>query len=110
MESLSVRAGTAIAAALQAALPGLPAVTVKLPNDLLVAGRKLAGILCEARWEGGLPLWVVIGVGINVRNPVPAPLSETAVSLAELGVATTPEAVADLVVPALSEVGAAAGG
>lgn len=110
MERLSVRAGEAIATVLQAALPGLPAVTVKLPNDLLVGGRKLAGILCEARWEGGTPLWVVIGVGINVRNPVPAPLRATAVSLAELGVAITPEAVADLVVPALAAVGAAAGG
>jgi len=110
MESLSVRAGQAIAAALQAALPGLPPVTVKLPNDLLVAGRKLAGILCEARWEGGTPLWVVIGVGVNVRNPVPDALREAAVSLAELGVQTTPEAVADLVVPALSRVGAAAPG
>jgi BirA family biotin operon repressor/biotin-[acetyl-CoA-carboxylase] ligase len=110
MERLSVRAGEAIAAVLRAALPGLPTVTVKPPNDLLVAGRKLAGILCEARWEGGTPLWVVIGVGINVRNLAPAPLSETAVSLAELGVETTPEAVADLVVPALAEVGAGAGG
>jgi BirA family biotin operon repressor/biotin-[acetyl-CoA-carboxylase] ligase len=110
MERLSVRAGEAIAAVLQAALPGLPPVTVKLPNDLLVDGRKLAGILCEARWEGDTPLWVVIGVGINVLNPVPAPFSDTAVSLAGLGVETTPEAVADLVMPALREVGAAAGG
>jgi len=107
MEGLSVRAGEAIANVLQATLAGLPPVTVKLPNDLLVAGRKLAGILSEARWEGSTPLWVVIGVGINIRNPIPPALREVAVSLAELGVDATPEAVAEVVAPVLAQVGGA---
>ncbi len=37
---------------------------IKLPNDLLVKGRKLAGILAEAR-EGR----VVLGIGVNVNVP-----------------------------------------
>jgi BirA family biotin operon repressor/biotin-[acetyl-CoA-carboxylase] ligase len=107
MESLSVRAGDAVARALHDAIPGLPPVTVKLPNDLLVGGRKLAGILCEARWEGQRPLWAVIGIGINVRNPIPAELEGTAVSLAELGVETSPDLLAEPVAAALAWVGAA---
>jgi BirA family biotin operon repressor/biotin-[acetyl-CoA-carboxylase] ligase len=42
---------------------------VKWPNDLLVDGRKLAGVLTEARWRGDRLEWVAIGVGINVRAP-----------------------------------------
>lgn len=42
--------------------------TLKWPNDLLVDGRKLAGILCEAR--GTPAAWTaVVGVGLNVRAP-----------------------------------------
>jgi BirA family transcriptional regulator, biotin operon repressor / biotin---[acetyl-CoA-carboxylase] ligase len=53
-------AGAACAEAI-AAVTGL-APTIKLPNDVLVDGRKVAGILAEAR-EGR----VVLGVGINVN-------------------------------------------
>jgi BirA family biotin operon repressor/biotin-[acetyl-CoA-carboxylase] ligase len=44
-------------------------VQVKWPNDLQVNGRKLAGLLTEARWRGGRLEWVAIGVGINTRLP-----------------------------------------
>ncbi len=37
---------------------------VKWPNDIHVAGRKLAGVLIEARPQDG---WAVIGVGLNVN-------------------------------------------
>ncbi|MDP3490114.1 MAG: biotin--[acetyl-CoA-carboxylase] ligase [Phenylobacterium sp.] len=44
--------------------PGL--VSVKWPNDLLIAGRKAAGILVEsgARLDGRL--WLAVGIGINL--------------------------------------------
>ena len=61
LAELSVVAGRACAAAI-AELTGLEP-TVKWPNDVLVAGRKVAGILAEAR-EGR----VVLGVGINVAQ------------------------------------------
>lgn len=35
---------------------------LKWPNDLLVRGRKIAGILCETVGE-----WVIVGIGINVN-------------------------------------------
>lgn len=41
--------------------------TVKWPNDLLLDGRKLAGILCESRWVGKQAA-VVIGIGINLKR------------------------------------------
>jgi BirA family biotin operon repressor/biotin-[acetyl-CoA-carboxylase] ligase len=46
-----------------ATLTGLPA-DVKFPNDVLVQGRKTAGVLAEAR-EGR----VVVGIGVNVNVP-----------------------------------------
>ena len=42
-------------------------VRLKWPNDLLVNGRKLAGILVETRWRDGSVDWVAIGIGVNVR-------------------------------------------
>jgi BirA family biotin operon repressor/biotin-[acetyl-CoA-carboxylase] ligase len=58
---LSVVAGRAVAEAI-ADVTGLEA-TVKHPNDVLVGGRKVAGILAEAS-EGR----VVLGVGVNVSQ------------------------------------------
>ncbi|MBV9270941.1 MAG: biotin--[acetyl-CoA-carboxylase] ligase [Candidatus Eremiobacteraeota bacterium] len=45
---------------------GVPA-TLQWPNDLLLAGRKLAGILCVSRIVGA-EAWVGCGVGINVHR------------------------------------------
>ncbi len=46
---------------------GLPA-EIKWPNDVLVEGRKIAGILVEAHWEGGRLLDAILGVGVNVHR------------------------------------------
>jgi BirA family transcriptional regulator, biotin operon repressor / biotin---[acetyl-CoA-carboxylase] ligase len=54
---LPLRAGLAVAD-----LAG-GAALVKWPNDVLLDGRKLAGILVEARPQGG---WAVLGIGVNV--------------------------------------------
>lgn len=100
MERLSVRVGHAVARAVTAACPWLPPITVKFPNDLLVEGRKLAGILCEARWEGPAPTWVIIGIGINVHNPVPPELAGIATRLEDHGPAPAPETLAPAIVAA----------
>jgi BirA family transcriptional regulator, biotin operon repressor / biotin---[acetyl-CoA-carboxylase] ligase len=62
-----------------------PALTqVKWPNDLQLAGRKVAGILCEGSWDGLRPGAVVVGIGLNVLHApddFPDEVRETATSL-----------------------------
>jgi BirA family biotin operon repressor/biotin-[acetyl-CoA-carboxylase] ligase len=41
---------------------------IKWPNDVLVNGYKLAGVLVEALWFGQILTAAVIGIGINVRD------------------------------------------
>ena len=57
----------AIGVAARRALAGVGArdVQLKWPNDLLVAERKLGGILIELRAEAGGPAYVVVGIGVN---------------------------------------------
>lgn len=40
----------------------------KWPNDVLLNGRKIGGVLCEAEWKDGRLEWVVVGIGLNVRH------------------------------------------
>jgi BirA family transcriptional regulator, biotin operon repressor / biotin---[acetyl-CoA-carboxylase] ligase len=68
LDVLSIRVGLGCAEALDP-LAGAR-VDVKWPNDLLVGGAKLGGILVEARWTGGAPAWVAIGIGVNVQTPM----------------------------------------
>jgi BirA family transcriptional regulator, biotin operon repressor / biotin---[acetyl-CoA-carboxylase] ligase len=54
---------------------------IKWPNDVWLDGRKLAGVLIEAKPQDG---WAVIGVGLNLaitRGEFPPELQETATSL-----------------------------
>lgn len=57
-------------------------VKVKWPNDVLASGRKLAGILTEARVQEDRA-FLIVGVGINV-DPVSSADRPNAVALAEL--------------------------
>ena len=76
IELLSLRVGMHVAPLLDR-FTSAP-VSLKWPNDLLVNGAKLAGVLIEARWRGNRPDWVAIGFGINVIAP--ADLSAAAVA------------------------------
>ncbi len=61
-------AGTAVAETL-AALPGLAGeVGLKWPNDVLVRGRKVCGLLSEASLDMDEIHWTVVGVGLNVNG------------------------------------------
>lgn len=91
-EAMAIAAAVAAALAAESLLDR--PVGIKWPNDVVVDGRKLAGILVEQ--------WVdraVIGIGMNVRQTSwPAQLAGRAVSLAQLGSACTPlDALAALV-------------
>jgi BirA family biotin operon repressor/biotin-[acetyl-CoA-carboxylase] ligase len=61
--ALSLAVGVCVRRALRA-FAGVD-VELKWPNDLLVTGRKLGGILIELRAESVGPAYVVLGVGIN---------------------------------------------
>jgi BirA family biotin operon repressor/biotin-[acetyl-CoA-carboxylase] ligase len=54
----------------------------KWPNDLLLLGRKLAGVLTELEAEGDRLNHAIIGLGLNVNTDFTGtPLAETAISL-----------------------------
>jgi BirA family transcriptional regulator, biotin operon repressor / biotin---[acetyl-CoA-carboxylase] ligase len=91
----SLRAGLAAALAIEAAYPGTPTLQLKWPNDVYLHGRKLAGVLCEARWQGDSLAWIVTGIGVNVANAVPDELTGTAATLREVAPGATPEALAE---------------
>ena len=64
---LSIRLGLKAARVLQRFAEGR--VHLKWPNDVLLDGRKLAGILVETRWRERQVDWVAIGIGVNVAMP-----------------------------------------
>lgn len=61
----------AVAETVAGLLPVGAAIACKWPNDVLVQGRKIAGILLESRTAPGAPgrvEWLIIGTGINVAS------------------------------------------
>ncbi len=65
--ALSLVAGVASCLALQQT--GLENPGLKWPNDIVCGGAKLGGILIEIRGEADGPVYVVTGLGLNVRLP-----------------------------------------
>lgn len=63
--ALGLAVGTAFAEALRAY--GVSAIGLKWPNDLVVNGNKLGGILLEHRGEAAGGCRIVLGVGLNVH-------------------------------------------
>jgi BirA family biotin operon repressor/biotin-[acetyl-CoA-carboxylase] ligase len=79
-------------AAADMAIATLPAdarrdlVSLKWPNDLLLDGRKAAGLLIEAGRAPGGPHWATISIGANLAAaPPPELVDRPAASLAEFG-------------------------
>lgn len=69
---LSFVAAVAVAEATAGLVPPGTPVRCKWPNDVLIDGRKVAGILLEsAAGNDGRLEWLIIGVGINVTNHPP---------------------------------------
>ncbi len=77
---LSLAAGLAVQAAIREVTALEP--DIRWPNDLLLSGRKMGGILTELNAEVTRVRHVVIGIGLNVHQPAfPAELSSLATSL-----------------------------
>ena len=58
-------------------------IQLKWPNDLLLHGRKLAGVLTETQLDGDRMTYAVVGLGLNVNltRPPDDELAATATSL-----------------------------
>jgi BirA family biotin operon repressor/biotin-[acetyl-CoA-carboxylase] ligase len=65
---ITLLAAVAVSKAIRAAT-GLPAL-IKWPNDIMVDGRKVCGILTEMRAQQDSIDFVVLGIGVNVNTPV----------------------------------------
>jgi BirA family biotin operon repressor/biotin-[acetyl-CoA-carboxylase] ligase len=77
---LTMMAGLSARSAVQA-VTGLT-VDLKWPNDLLIGGKKMGGILTEMHAEPGQIRFVIVGIGLNVnQEKFPGELAETATSL-----------------------------
>ncbi|MGD0883923.1 MAG: biotin--[acetyl-CoA-carboxylase] ligase [Thermodesulfovibrionales bacterium] len=79
---LTIMAAVACCRALRDA-SGLP-VAIRWPNDLMVADKKIGGILTETKSRGKRIFFAVIGIGINVnsaREDFPPDVRETATSI-----------------------------
>lgn len=64
---LSLAAGLAVRAAIKQVNEQVD-VDLKWPNDVLIAGRKVCGILTEMNAEATRVRYVVVGIGINVNH------------------------------------------
>ncbi len=66
LSKLTLLSAVAVAEAVEGVAHIQP--TIKWPNDILVKGKKLAGILTELRAEVDQMKFVVVGIGLNVNN------------------------------------------
>jgi BirA family biotin operon repressor/biotin-[acetyl-CoA-carboxylase] ligase len=99
----SLTAGIAVAEAVRSL--DAPA-GVKWPNDVVLEGRKLAGILAETTATTSPPCHILaVGIGVNVTNPLPddPALAGRAARLADFLPAVTTEQVLEAVLQRLAE-------
>ena len=92
---LSFAAALAVADIAVAAGVDPEAVTLKWPNDVLVDGRKTAGVLLESGTAPGGGLWLAVGVGINLVDH-PDDAERPATDLAAHGRALDPDAALEI--------------
>ncbi len=78
-------------------------VAIKWPNDVLVDGRKVSGILIEAENLADGRHAVVIGCGVNIAHRPDNPLYPT-ITLGEAGATTSPESLFAHLMQELAEI------
>lgn len=85
MPSAGLRVGVACGRVIEGMIDGAAKVSVKWPNDLLIDGAKICGVLCESFVHGGRS-WLLVGIGINANNgadSLPGHLRRPATALVE---------------------------
>ena len=81
---------------------GADRVKVKWPNDVLIDGKKACGILVESGRAGDGPLWLAIGVGVNLAHAPELPDRPTTSFAASGAVPPTPTQALDLLAVAFA--------
>ena len=102
LAALPLAAGAAVGSALDDYAPAR--VRLKWPNDVLVDGRKVAGILVEGHVHDGLLDDSVVGVGINLRRPeggFASDIEQSAAALGDVALLPAPSTVLATVLEAL---------
>lgn len=84
LPGISLRVSETIAACLRDEF-GL-VCDVKPPNDIMVDGKKLCGVLCTSHLVGDRVEWLLVGIGLNTRMTAADLPFETATSLAIEGI------------------------
>lgn len=92
-QQLGFAGALAAADTIAAFLPAARRITLKWPNDVLVDGAKICGMLMESSLAGGQTSldWLVLGMGMNLAH-CPDDTPYPATSLAAAGGAATPVA------------------
>jgi BirA family biotin operon repressor/biotin-[acetyl-CoA-carboxylase] ligase len=95
-------AAVALSDALAGLLPDPGLIALKWPNDVLLDGRKVAGILLDASAApSGAIEWLVIGCGVNLAHAPEVPGRRTA-CIAEFAPPPTPKAAAQALLARLA--------
>ncbi|GAB1420533.1 hypothetical protein MASR2M15_06330 [Anaerolineales bacterium] len=82
LSRIALLAGLVVVESLEQAYPALqPHLAIKWPNDVYLSGKKLCGILPEAKWSGDQLAGIVLGIGLNIRNELSPELSTIATTL-----------------------------
>jgi BirA family biotin operon repressor/biotin-[acetyl-CoA-carboxylase] ligase len=79
---ISILAGVAVAEIMDNFCPGM--VNLKWPNDILLKGKKVCGILAQMKTSASRVDFIILGIGININinyNQLPQDIKNTATSL-----------------------------
>jgi BirA family biotin operon repressor/biotin-[acetyl-CoA-carboxylase] ligase len=100
LRSLGMVSPLAACLAVDATSPVRP--MIKWPNDLVVGGKKLGGVLIESELKGEEVRYALVGIGINVNYKVDDP-SIAAIATSLLNEAATPVSREDLLASLLNQ-------
>lgn len=103
MPGLTLFIGAAVAQGLTQL--GVRGLSLKWPNDILLNGKKIAGILCEmGRPSENGKCYMVAGIGLNLQGHTWGPIAETATSLEKEGYSIQRRQALDAILDALNEI------
>ncbi len=79
---ITLMSAVALAETIRSFIPSAP--EIKWPNDIIVEGKKIAGILTESSCDPDRILFVILGIGVNLNFPrelMPETIRESATSI-----------------------------